>query len=170
VNLMRGSALGPLAAVALVTAVLTGLGGCALPHALPVEAGTSSSGPSPYGVWYEQHWATNSVLLAAADDPNAEVEVSDDDSEVDISVDVDGDVGANADLSPDDAAAAAIDDMEAAVEASAAAAERAAAAAEDFDNSTPYQFPASSFAPQAPGDSAPGVPASEAAPSGAIRY
>src|SRR5688572_401828 len=51
VSLMRGSALGPLAAVALVTGVLTGLGGCALPHALPVEGGTTSTGPSPYGVW-----------------------------------------------------------------------------------------------------------------------
>lgn len=169
-SLMRGSALGPLAAVALVTGVLTGLGGCALPHALPVDAGTTSSGPSPYGVWYEQHWATNSVLLAAADDPNAEVEIADDDTEVDVSVDADGTVDADVDVSAEDAAAAAIDDMEAAVEASAVAAEKAAVAAEDFDSSTPYQFPASSFAPQAPSDSAPGVPASEAAPSGAIRY
>jgi len=31
----------------------------------PLAAGPTG-GPSPYGAWYEQHWVTNAVLLAAA--------------------------------------------------------------------------------------------------------
>ena len=50
---MRGSKLGLLAAGVL----LAGTAGCSLPEVLPLAGGTTQ-GPSPYGVWYEQHWAT----------------------------------------------------------------------------------------------------------------
>lgn len=56
--------LGVLASTALASAM--GLAGCGLPHVKPVVGGPTA-GPSPYGPWYEQHWATNAVLLAAAD-------------------------------------------------------------------------------------------------------
>ncbi len=47
--------------------ILLGLvgAGCSLPEVYPLVAGPTG-GPSPYGAWYEQHWATNAVLLAAA--------------------------------------------------------------------------------------------------------
>jgi hypothetical protein len=167
---MRGTTFGRQAVAALAIGLAAGLGGCALPHVLPVEQGTTSSGPSPYGVWYEQHWATNSVLLAAADEPNAETESAADDTTVDTAVAAEAEANAAAAAADSDAAAAAaVDNMATSVEASAAAAEKAASAAEDFDNSTPYQFPASSLAQPAPaaGDTAP----ADAAPSGdPIRY
>lgn len=50
-----------------VATILLGLvgAGCSLPEVYPLSAGPTG-GPSPYGAWYEQHWATNAVLLTAA--------------------------------------------------------------------------------------------------------
>ncbi|MFN2426577.1 MAG: hypothetical protein ABR587_09055 [Candidatus Binatia bacterium] len=132
---MLGIRLGLLAAGALIS----GVAGCALPHALPVEGGTTA-GPSPYGVWYEQHWATNSVLLAASDNPEADVQAVDD-SAVEVTIEEDS---VAVEQLGDDAA------VDAGAESAADVAEEAAQRAEDFSNSTPYQFPASSFAPAAP--------------------
>jgi hypothetical protein len=122
---MRGTKLAVLAGSVLVTGVC----GCSLPQVLPLQGGTSQ-GPSPYGVWYEQHWATNAVLLAAADQPEGEF------------TDVDGEFDETSSDLQDDLSAEAAD---APVEAAAAIDE----APEEFDASTPYQFPASSFAPPA---------------------
>lgn len=146
---------GPVSRLALVAicAALAGSAGCALPHTLPVTTETTS-GPSPYGIWYEQHWATNSVLLAAADQPDGEVEILDD-SEFDV-------YNAEAASEEDAAIQSALDDYASAEEAAAASAEADAARAEaayeasaaraqEFDNSTPYQFPASDYAPAATG-------------------
>lgn len=63
---MRAPNLQLVAAVALVA----GVAGCSLPEVRPL-VGVTTAGPSPYGIWYEQHWATNAVLLAAADEPEA---------------------------------------------------------------------------------------------------
>lgn len=127
---MLASRLGLLAAAALVA----GTAGCSLPEVLPLAGGTTS-GPSPYGVWYEQHWATNSVLLAAADQPEGEMALPGD-AELDGEASA-GELGSEGTqpetLQPDDA--------QASVEASAANGPTAT----DFDNSTPYQFPASAF-------------------------
>lgn len=151
---MRGSMLGLLVAGALVS----GLGGCALPEVLPLVEG-STSGPSPYGPWYEQHWATNSVLLAAADNPDEEITPSDD-------------FATDLDLDLDQAAA----DAEAAyngeplpVEANGAA---PADAYQDFSTSSPYQFPASEFAPPADGaaPAQPAQPEPAPLPDGPLRY
>jgi hypothetical protein len=60
---MRASKLRLLAA----TAIVAGVAGCSLPEVRQLAGGTTA-GPSPYGPWYEQHWATNAVLLAAADE------------------------------------------------------------------------------------------------------
>src|SRR5688572_29749063 len=152
VSSMQGSRLGLIAAVAL----LAGSAGCSLPQVLPLEGGTTA-GPSPYGVWYEQHWATNSVLLAAADQPEEEVvaaPAADSDSVPGAEAEVTNETeytftpDPNADPIDSDAEAAA---REAALAAEAAAAnapvEAVAGEAEQFDNSSPYQFPASSFAP-----------------------
>ena len=117
---MRGSRLGLLAAAALVA----GLGGCSLPEVLPLAGGTTS-GPSPYGPWYEQHWATNAVLLAAADQPDEFVDGFGDESEA-----------APADTMPQ------VDQGPAPEPTPVKGAE-----AVDFDNSSPYQFPSSEFAP-----------------------
>lgn len=149
---MRGSKLGLLVAVALVA----GLGGCALPEVLPLVEG-STSGPSPYGPWYEQHWATNSVLLAAADNPDEGITPSDDFV-----------VDPNLDL--DQAAA----DAEAAYNGEALPVEANGAAPaeqqyEDFSTSSPYQFPASEFAPPAEG-AAPVEPEPAPLPDGPLRY
>jgi hypothetical protein len=146
---MQGSRLGLIAAVAL----LAGSAGCSLPQVLPLEGGTTA-GPSPYGVWYEQHWATNSVLLAAADQPDEEVVAA----EAEITVNVDTQIG-DAPIPEYGEYADPIDaDAEAAAREARLAADEAAAAAnapvevranepEQFDDSSPYQFPASSFAP-----------------------
>ncbi|MBI5505254.1 MAG: hypothetical protein HY899_10665 [Deltaproteobacteria bacterium] len=50
-----------------VATILLGLvgAGCSLPEVYPL-AGGPTGGPSPYGAWYEQHWATNAILLTAA--------------------------------------------------------------------------------------------------------
>ncbi len=153
---MQGSRLGLIAAVAL----LAGSAGCSLPHALPLAGGTTA-GPSPYGVWYEQHWATNSVLLAAADQPDEEV-VPPADSAIEVSPDTQigeapmSETGEYADPIDADAEAAAREARQAADDAAAAANAAATASsnvnvqagdAEQFDDSSPYQFPASSFAP-----------------------
>ena len=63
---MRATSLSLLAAMAIAA----GAAGCALPEVKPLVGGTTA-GPSPYGPWYEQHWATNAVLLAAAEEPEA---------------------------------------------------------------------------------------------------
>jgi hypothetical protein len=148
---MQGSRLGLIAAVAL----LAGSAGCSLPQVLPLEGGTTA-GPSPYGVWYEQHWATNSVLLAAADQPDEEVVATPVEAEVTVNVDTQiGDIpiaesGEYADPIDADAEAAAREARLAADEAAAAAnapVEVRANEPEQFDDSSPYQFPASSFAP-----------------------
>ncbi|MFN2375892.1 MAG: hypothetical protein ABR538_05095 [Candidatus Binatia bacterium] len=145
---MRGSMLGLLVAGALVA----GLGGCALPEVLPLAEG-STSGPSPYGPWYEQHWATNSVLLAAADNPDEEITPSDDTL-----------IDPNLDL--DQAAA----DAEAAYNGEPLPVEaNGAAQYEDFSTSSPYQFPSSEFAPPADG-AAPAQPEPAPLPDGPLRY
>jgi len=146
VSSMHGTSLRFLAAGALVA----GVAGCSLPHVLPTQAGPTS-GPSPYGVWYEQHWATNSVLLAASDNPEVEVQTVDDTAD-DTAIE---------ETSPEERAEAAqqaIDDLDAAVEASADASEEAAQAAEDFSNSTQYQFPAEAFVPADPATPTTGGP------------
>ena len=156
---MRGSKLGLLAAGALVA----GLAGCALPQVLPVETGAITPGPSPYGAWYEQRWPANSVLLTAADQPEETIDVAGDTPDDDTP---------QAYAPVDDAPKAyTTADVNTAVEASAAS----ATGAKDFDNSTPYQFPSSSFSPAAPevpsGAVAPAAPGSPAAPGGGpIRY
>lgn len=158
-----------LAAAMLATA---GLAGCSLPHVLPTVTATTP-GPSPYGSWYEQHWTTNSVLLAAADQPEIteEIEISDDaviEDRMrfeDVGVDGADEASVPAGTPGEDAAAAAEASADAAVEAANAL--EAHQQAQDFDNSTPYQFPASSFAPPPSGSAAddqlPGG-------NGAIRY
>jgi hypothetical protein len=159
---MQGSSLGLIAAALL----LAGSAGCSLPHVFPVE-GVTTAGPSPYGVWYEQHWATNSVLLAAADQPEEEVvsvPVADADVTMGVSP-IESETGEYADPIDADAEAAAQEARRAADEAAAAAnsaIEAQAGETEQFDDSSPYQFPAASFAPGT-GQEAP-------AASGAIRY
>lgn len=156
---MHGSKLGLLAA----TVLAAGVAGCGLPHVLPLAGGTTQ-GPSPYGVWYEQHWATNAVLLAAADQP--EVEASAEEAEIDAAL---------AEFEAADAAAKA--DANAPVEAFAAPVAPVEQNA-DFSNSSPYQFPAEQFQPAPPPESAPpaqqltpAAPASKATvPDGPIRY
>ena len=132
---MRGSKLGLLAAIALVA----GVAGCSLPEVLPLEGGTSS-GPSPYGPWYEQHWATNAVLLAAADQPD----------EGDVDFTAEERAAIDAALAEDAAAQAAENAADAPVEAVAVPVAPSAGEAVDFDNSSPYQCPASAFAPPPP--------------------
>lgn len=165
--------------LALVAGLLAtaGLAGCSLPHVLPTVSATTP-GPSPYGVWYEQHWATNSVLLAAADQPEttSEIEISDDaviedrqrfeeQEDADRFSGPADEAAATPDAPGDDAAARAEASANAAVEAANAL--EAHQQASDFDNSTPYQFPASSFVPP----SADGAPADEQlGGDGAIRY
>lgn len=145
-----------------VSTLIAGLAGCSLPEVLPLVGG-NTAGPSPYGPWYEQHWATNSVLLAAADQPGEFVDLTDDEA-------------------VDAALSDAVDSLEsedAAVEASAAAGVEVI----EFDNSTPYQFPSSAYAPEPAaavetvplGDfdsPPPSAPAQQAAPAtgGSIRY
>jgi hypothetical protein len=172
---MLGSRLGLMAAAAL----LSGSAGCALPQVLPLEGGTTS-GPSPYGVWYEQHWATNAVLLAAADQPEEEVAAAPV-AEAEVTVDVDSEIGETAYTPESGEYADPIDaDAEAAAREARAAADAAAAeanaaietkgsSAEDFDNSSPYQFPASSFAPGS-GEEAPAGGATVPPDGEPIRY
>jgi hypothetical protein len=171
---MQGSRLGLIAAVAL----LAGSAGCSLPQVLPLEGGTTA-GPSPYGVWYEQHWATNAVLLAAADQPEEEV-VAPAEAEVTVNVETSTDTeigeapvsletGEYADPVDADAQAAAQEARRAADEAAAAAnAPVEAKAAEEFDDTSPYQFPASSFAPGTGEEVAPAGAAKQA--DSPIRY
>jgi hypothetical protein len=169
---MQGSRLGLIAAVAL----LAGSAGCSLPQVLPLEGGTTA-GPSPYGVWYEQHWATNAVLLAAADQPEEEV-VAQAEAEVTVNVDtsmgeapVSLETGEYADPIDADAEAAAQEARRAADEAAAAEnapVEVRGAEAEQFDDSSPYQFPASSFAPGTGEEVAPAGAAKQA--DAPIRY
>jgi hypothetical protein len=154
---MRVSKLQLLAAAA----VAAGVAGCSLPEVLPMASGTSQ-GPSPYGVWYEQHWATNAVLLAAADQPEVQ-QSTNEEAEVDKA------------LADYDAADQAAKNTPPPVEASAETTPHT----EEFSNSSPYQFPSSQFAPQAqqpPAEEltppapppAPEKPAT--VPSGPIRY
>jgi hypothetical protein len=174
---MPGSRLGLIA----VAALLSGSAGCALPQVLPLEGGTSA-GPSPYGVWYEQHWATNAVLLAAADQPEEEVVAAPAaEAEAEVTVSVDSEIGETvytpesgeyADPIDADAEAAAREARAAADAAAAeanAAVEAAVSGAEDFDNSSPYQFPASSFAPGAD-EEAPPAGAADPQDGEPIRY
>jgi hypothetical protein len=169
---MQGSRLGLIAAVAL----LAGTAGCSLPQVLQLEGGTTA-GPSPYGVWYEQHWATNAVLLAAADQPEEEVAAPVVEAEVTVNPDaqigevpITAETGEYADPVDADAEAAAIE-ARAAADAAAAEAnapfETKGSGAEEFDNSSPYQFPSSSFAPGT-GQENPGSPAPQA--DAPIRY
>lgn len=132
---MLRSRLGLVAAAALTA----GLAGCSLPEVLPLAGGTTQ-GPSPYGVWYEQHWATNSVLLAAADQTEDQVSTSDG-----VSLTEDEPTAEELGAAADDAAAKTAEagrnyiDPNAPVEASAHSKPA------DFDDSTPYQFPASAY-------------------------
>lgn len=135
---MLGSRLGLIAATALVA----GVAGCSLPEVLPLAGGTTS-GPSPYGVWYEQHWATNAVLLAAADGTEEQTPVTGEG--VDDAAAADGEasaeeLGANG-TEPENLQAEGKAASKSAVEASAATGSKA----RDFDDSTPYQFPASAY-------------------------
>lgn len=134
---MRGSnigrKLGHRLSLAICAAALAGVAGCSLPEVLPL-AGNTTPGPSPYGPWYEQHWATNSVLLAAADQPEGDSQhLSEDVEAFQEETTFEETLGAVPD-----------EDAPAPIEASARTGEQAS----DFDNSTPYQFPASQFAPQ----------------------
>jgi len=160
---MRGSTMGLVAA-----ALIAGLAGCSLPEVLPMAAGTTA-GPSPYGPWYEQHWATNSVLLAAADQPDEEWEGD----EAAEGLPGDEEFGVDEELGADAAPAAA----EAAIEANAGSPDLH----EEFSDSTPFQFPASAYsaeppagAPASPDASQPATPAVDdkvVPPSGGpIRY
>jgi len=167
---MRGSKLGLLAAAAVVA----GVAGCSLPEVLPLAGGTSS-GPSPYGVWYEQHWATNAVLLAAADQPEGDETTAAEEAALDAALAEEANKDETAAYPGEYEAEMTPIQGPAPVEASTG--NRRAV---DFDNSTPYQFPASSYAPapapaavDLPSDDAPAAkPAPKAAPSsgGPIRY
>jgi hypothetical protein len=159
---MQGSKLG----LVIATLMVAGVSGCALPNVLPLT-GATTQGPSPYGPWYEQHWATNSVLLAAADQPEDFIDVTDG-AAVDAAMAAEGNLDGfeSAPVGPDPA-----------LEVSTVGTGNA----QEFTDSSPYQFPASSF-------SAPSAEVSEAAqpslstppaspekqtvppPSGPIRY
>lgn len=157
---MSVSKLGPFAAAVL----LAGLAGCSLPEVLPLVDGTTS-GPSPYGPWYEQHWATNSVLLAAADEPNADAIPTDEEMDAALGPAMDNNVDATPGAAfENNGAAPTLDSTE-------------------FDNSSPFQFPSSAFNPTPePGNVAPSsadlVPPTPEAPErqtapgpgGPIRY
>jgi len=145
---MRKPFTGLLAAAALVA----GVAGCSLPEVLPLAGGTTS-GPSPYGPWYEQHWATNAVLLAATDEPGGEAK-SDDVAAFEENPGIEEEALGGADVQAEPAAAA---PAPAVVEIKAHPVAHSADSATDFDNSSPYQFPASAFAPK-PGED---VPATE---------
>jgi hypothetical protein len=155
----------PLTGLIAATALLAGVAGCGLPEVLPLAGGTTS-GPSPYGPWYEQHWATNAVLLAATDQPGSGSKADD--------VAAFEEQPATFDEQP--AADGASPKVHVAVDTNPAPAPQAA----DFDNSSPYQFPASSFAPkpavteQPPAETPPAAPApAQQVPppgGGAIRY
>lgn len=178
---MLGTRLGLIAATALVA----GVAGCSLPEVLPLSGGTTS-GPSPYGVWYEQHWATNAVLLAAADGTEEQTPVSGEglEGQSEESAAADGEasaeeLGANG-TEPENLQAEGKAASKSAVEASAAT----GAKARDFDDSTPYQFPASAYSStpqrstevpsgdaQAPKATAPAsAPKASSSAGGAIRY
>lgn len=141
---MLRSRLGLVAAAALTM----GTAGCSLPEVLPLAGGTTQ-GPSPYGVWYEQHWATNAVLLAAADGTEEQTPVDgggeaagatfDDEAPIDGEASAE-ELGANG-IEPENLQPDAKGASRTTVEASAATGSRA----RDFDNSTPYQFPASAY-------------------------
>lgn len=150
---MLDSRSGLVAAIALAV----GLAGCSLPEVLPLT-GATTSGPSPYGPWYEQHWATNAVLLAAADQPGGESAPSSE--EIDAALSGGEPTGEAA--SPESSA---VPEAGSHVEANAIGIEQP----KDFDTSSPYQFPASSYAPAAPdqgvGASDVLVPAKPQAPS-----
>jgi hypothetical protein len=155
---MRVSKLGLLAAAAMTA----GVAGCALPEVLPMAGGGTTQGPSPYGVWYEQHWATNAVLLAAADQPEADQTAQDEEAEIDKAL---------ADFEAADEAAR----QDTPVEANA---DLSTPQTEEFSNSSPYQFPASQFqepAPQAEELTPPPPPPApekntQTVPDGPIRY
>lgn len=152
---MRGSPMALVAAAAL----LAGVAGCSLPEVLPLADGPTA-GPSPYGPWYEQHWATNAVLLAASDQPEGEIDT--------------GEFGLSDDDSASDALEQSVDGPQPALGSPEANARNGDPSAE-FSNSSPYQFPSSSFAPapvEQPAVPAPGDPQLKPAPAtgGPIRY
>ncbi len=129
---MRKPVTGLLAAAVFVA----GVAGCSLPEVLPLAGGTTS-GPSPYGPWYEQHWATNAVLLAATDEPDGRDSRADDVAAFEENPGVDQES-----LAAEPGTAPVVAPV--VVEVKGHAGDQAA----DFDNSSPYQFPASSFAPR----------------------
>lgn len=137
---MRKPVTGLLAAAAIVA----GVAGCSLPEVLPLAGGTTP-GPSPYGSWYEQHWATNSVLMSATDTPEGQ-NTSGDVAAFEENPGVDFDAGADAErLGNDPVVKEPMGSPPPAVESNARTGEQGA----DFDNSSPYQFPSSSFSPKA---------------------
>jgi hypothetical protein len=164
---MRGTKSATLAALVLTA----GLAGCSLPEVLPLT-GATTPGPSPYGVWYEQHWATNSVLLAATDEPNVDVIPTDEEFEAlgtypETNAGTPRTAGTPADEDLGDG------EVNAAIQDGTGS---------DFDTTSPYQFPSSSYAPGGPTQ---GASASEVlippppsgpeinpipAPGGQIRY
>jgi len=172
--LMLRSRLGLVAVVALCA----GAAGCSLPEVLPLAGGTTS-GPSPYGVWYEQHWATNSVLLAAADQPE-DGGFTSADPMVSEGEPTDDELQAAADEAAAKTAEAGrgYGDPNAPVEANA----NTDLGAVDFDESSPFQFPASKYSgtpersTEIPSDDlvplSPSKPEPQSAPStgGPIRY
>ena len=159
---MRRSATG-LVAAAVIAA---GVAGCSLPEVLPLAGGTTA-GPSPYGSWYEQHWATNSVLLSATDEDGGEF-LSDDvaafeEQPAGIDPGIDETHKVHVEITPARA--------QAPVETNADA--TLGAEPTDFDNSSAYQFPSDNYAPKAapPARVEPVAPPVEVVPpSGAIRY
>jgi hypothetical protein len=151
---MRLPATGLLAAV-----LLAGVAGCSLPEVLPLAGGTTS-GPSPYGPWYEQHWATNSVLLAATDEPDGDIMSGDV-----AAFEEDPGLGPEPDVEVEVTHTAAAE-LPPTVEVKTAPSEQQAT---DFDSSSPYQFPSSAYAPQ-PANEPPAEPQVVPPSGGAIRY
>ena len=136
---MRKPVTGLLAAAAIVA----GVAGCSLPEVLPLAGGTTA-GPSPYGSWYEQHWAANSVALSAADSPDGDRRSGDVAAfEETPEADFDADAAAER-LGGAPVVNEPMGSPPPAVESNARLGEPAV----DFDNSSPYQFPSSSFAPK----------------------
>lgn len=168
---MLRSRLGLIAATVLVA----GVAGCSLPEVLPLAGGTTS-GPSPYGVWYEQHWATNAVLLAAADGTEEQAAPAGEDqaSEAQAADAAEGEDRAEELGAKGDELVNLQDDGEASSKSTVEASLGTGSEGRDFDDSTAYQFPGSAYpqrSTQIPGDDGkPVAPKSVSSTGGPIRY
>jgi hypothetical protein len=160
---MRGSRKGllkGLLASAAIAASTAGVAGCSLPEVLPLAGGTSP-GPSPYGPWYEQHWATNSVLLAATDQPD-DGSLGDDTLDEDIKAFEEGTLDdTTIEVTPGEVPPQVPIDDQLGTKPEA----NAGSGSADFDASTPYQFPSEQFAPAPAPVRAPAPAAVEPAPA-----